>query len=189
MKTIASRQQHLETAEYLSLDQCAVYFRLSKATVRRRLPDLTGEFDLLRHGHIVRVRRVAFEVLFHQTRQPHPAPLGFTKLRAVISSDEGPQSLPVYPWSGVYFVRGADLIKIGISNCIPVRVQGLRNASPVPLDDLGWMTCDLRTAAALEASLHAQFAETRRHAEWFQPSPDLEQFIASHITTSSWPRP
>jgi len=81
----------------------------------------------------------------------------------------------------VYFVAGADLIKIGFTLDVPGRFDRLCGSSPVPLTLLGVM----RGTPATERELHAKFAAQRAHGEWFRPSLQLSAFIAANAPGTS----
>lgn len=63
----------------------------------------------------------------------------------------------------VYFLYGAGLTKIGHSSTWRARTIELRNMSPVPVDLLLVIT----GGQGIESLLHREFAECRRHGEWF----------------------
>lgn len=77
----------------------------------------------------------------------------------------------------VYFIQamGGGPIKIGSAADVTGRLQMLQTGSPVRLQVLavipGADECG-------EFALHAQFAESRLHGEWFQPTPELLDVIA-----------
>lgn len=81
--------------------------------------------------------------------------------------------------SGVYFVQGFDggPIKIGRARDPHLRVRELQTGSPVPLD----LLCTLPGGEVLEAGLHAAFAGSRLHGEWFAPTLGLESLIENLI--------
>ena len=84
-------------------------------------------------------------------------------------------------WSaptGVYVVESGGLYKIGFSSNIPNRISTLRNSGP----DRGLRLVSLDTAGTrhTERALHERFAASRRHGEWFDPSPELSGWIAAH---------
>ncbi len=76
----------------------------------------------------------------------------------------------------VYFIRdrGTGLVKIGVSHNPDSRMKQLRTSGDVEL--LGSFPGDVPE----EAKLHRQFAEHRRHGEWFEASPGLLELIKSH---------
>lgn len=84
----------------------------------------------------------------------------------------------------VYFVRSPanGFIKIGHTSGHPSkRLDGLLTSSPVELEPLGVMGGSQDD----ERRLHALFARSRRHREWFEPTEDLLAFIKEE--SSPWP--
>ena len=73
----------------------------------------------------------------------------------------------------VYFIEGASLIKIGISQYPEERMKTLQDMSPVPLRLLA--TC--KGGPRREAELHRQFSQDRRQGEWFEQSRELQEVI------------
>jgi hypothetical protein len=69
----------------------------------------------------------------------------------------------------VYYMRLGELIKIGTTTNIILRVSSL-NPEEVMAVEPGDRT--------QEAARHAQFASARRHGEWFNPTPDLIRHVA-----------
>jgi hypothetical protein len=99
-------------------------------------------------------------------------------------------------YSVVYFVQpvGGGLIKIGITTRpVNERLKMLQTGSPVALQVIA--TCPGHSRR--EQELHRQFAKSRRHGEWFEPSADLVGFIAELAKsadpfgsgTPKWPSP
>ena len=84
----------------------------------------------------------------------------------------------VLPKAGVYFVRGADLIKIGSTTYIPKRVKDLQAMSPVPLTLLAWIHVpfekDLRYH---EREHHLQFKVLHAYNEWYRYENPLCEYI------------
>lgn len=78
----------------------------------------------------------------------------------------------------IYFIRGGDMVKIGITRDVDERLAALQTGSPVPLEVIGVMVGD----AALESALHELFAAQRRHGEWFELCDDLARFIQENAT-------
>ena len=84
----------------------------------------------------------------------------------------------------VYFIQAPDsgLIKIGRvrrPENVEKRIRALQLGSPTPLIVLGIITdCNPR----YEIKLHRQFEHLRRHGEWFEPAPDLLDFISRRDT-------
>lgn len=73
----------------------------------------------------------------------------------------------------LYFLAGAGLIKIGISNGLTSRIRSIRNSSPVPLELIAtWPATSFE-----ERRLHRKFWKLRRHGEWFED----EGSIRAHI--------
>jgi len=65
----------------------------------------------------------------------------------------------------IYFVLGADLVKIGsTSRAIHKRVLQLSHTSPVPLD----LVACAAGSIAEEHAIHKQFSEYRVRGEWFR---------------------
>jgi len=81
--------------------------------------------------------------------------------------------------AGVYFLRAAGLVKIGRTSNVRVRLRKLQKTSPVELQLLLVLRRGSDDAKTLEAELHRRFAEHRRHGEWFEPHPNLLNFIHS----------
>lgn len=79
----------------------------------------------------------------------------------------------------VYFVQPVDggPIKIGIAANVASRLSGLQTGSPVELRVLGIIP---GVRPSREAELHERFASTRKHGEWFEPTPELMAYIAVH---------
>lgn len=84
------------------------------------------------------------------------------------------------PRREVYFVRAVTLglIKIGVADDARARLRTLANQSPDRLAVLGVMICD--RGGATEPDLHQRFARWRVHGEWFDPAPELLDFIEAH---------
>jgi hypothetical protein len=80
---------------------------------------------------------------------------------------------PVPEVAGVYFIRGGDRIKIGMSGNARQRFDALRTSSPVELEFLGLVA----GAYVEERTLHQRFAEFRTHGEWFKAAPAILAFI------------
>ncbi len=76
---------------------------------------------------------------------------------------------------GVYFIQAGDSgpIKIGISEDIQFRLRELQVASPESLRLLASVEGDRET----EKGLHARFSAYWRSGEWFDPVPELLEFI------------
>ena len=80
----------------------------------------------------------------------------------------------------VYFVQpqSGGRIKVGTSSrkALDRRMSEISVGSPEPLVLLG--VVDRKEFP--EKSLHRRFAEHRRHGEWFEPAPELIEFITRH---------
>lgn len=77
----------------------------------------------------------------------------------------------------IYFGRrGSDgAVKIGVSQQITVRRTNVSRAIGEDVELITWHVGD----HALEKELHERFAHCRIKGEWFRPSPDLLDYIAS----------
>ncbi len=78
----------------------------------------------------------------------------------------------------VYFIQPAQggLIKIGVAQHLPSRLATLQTGSPLELRVIAVM----QGGEPVERELHKRFAADRRHGEWFEPSPELLDFIAQN---------
>lgn len=75
------------------------------------------------------------------------------------------------PEPGVaYFIGGDEgLIRIGVTLQLETRLKSIQSCSPIPLKVLA-----TKPGGCLrEAAYHCQFAEYRRHGEWFERHPDI----------------
>lgn len=81
----------------------------------------------------------------------------------------------------VYFISpvGGGLIKIGVAGDVAGRLESLQTGSPVLLEVRAVITDG---GEALELSLHKRFAASRRHGEWFEPTPELLALIEESAT-------
>lgn len=73
----------------------------------------------------------------------------------------------------VYFIAGADLVKIGFTNDVHIRQRSIQSMSPVALHLIHTEPGD----RALEAALHKQFAEYRSHGEWFRLEGAVKDYV------------
>lgn len=73
----------------------------------------------------------------------------------------------------IYFLRHADLIKIGYSSGLAKRVQTIISGSPVEVSFLGHMPGDRE----VEHHLHSVFESERFSGEWFVASERLLTFV------------
>jgi hypothetical protein len=80
-----------------------------------------------------------------------------------------------------YFIRIRDIIKIGHSASINSRIKSYENNFPWPIEVLGVTEGTRET----EAELLRRFAQHRyeRKREWFNPHPEIFEFIAANCTT------
>jgi predicted transcriptional regulator len=70
--SIQTRLARARTADYLTLDECALLVNVSKATIRRRLPRLERLDAVMRDQRIVRIRRVVLlRVFAYDPIPPH----------------------------------------------------------------------------------------------------------------------
>jgi hypothetical protein len=80
--------------------------------------------------------------------------------------------------AGVYFVQGADLVKIGASTYIPYRVKSLQAMSPVPLELLTWINVPFaRDLAFREREHHIRFSALHAYSEWFRHETPLREYV------------
>lgn len=86
----------------------------------------------------------------------------------------------------VYFIRAKTLgrIKIGVAVCARQRIAQIAKISPDELELIGVVNC--KQSGALERRLHSRFASLRVHGEWFNPGPELMDYIAANAVE---PRP
>lgn len=98
---------------------------------------------------------------------------------------------------GVYFIVGADLVKIGCTgstkgSTLEMRVRTLQMMSPVPVE-LHRFVPQLFQGYRLEGQLHRRYDAARRHGEWFgteildevDPLAD-DDLVALAATDSVW---
>lgn len=110
---------------------------------------------------------------------PHSAPRCQPPMQRVIIEPEATNQ-------GVYFIRGAGLVKIGISDCVVTRIRELQLMGPAPLEPLGFIPVEHRQELTqIERQLHRQFAADRSHGEWFKETLALAQHIAQEA--HPWP--
>lgn len=80
---------------------------------------------------------------------------------------------------GVYFIQTETMggpIKIGYSNDVHERLKTIQSMSPFKLKVLAILPDKSFDA---EARLHQRFQKHRLHGEWFEPHPEIENFIAN----------
>lgn len=92
-----------------------------------------------------------------------------------ISYWRGPQRKRRQPVQDVYFIRATTLglIKIGVAADVPSRLATLQNMSPDKLEVVARESGGIRR----EKELHALFANSKAHGEWFFPTDDLISYI------------
>jgi Meiotically up-regulated gene 113 len=83
---------------------------------------------------------------------------------------------------GLYFIVGADRIKIGRSMDVRKRLRALQTGSPVDLKIMAWFP----GCGPSEHDLHQRFSEYRRHGEWFE---DVAGDISNTVERLRWWRP
>ena len=79
----------------------------------------------------------------------------------------------------VYLIKGADLIKIGISGNVNSRFKKLTTMSPVKLELIH--VADISKAAAVEKQLHIDYKEFNSHGEWFNLSEEQVKDIIEYL--------
>ena len=82
---------------------------------------------------------------------------------------------PRPPNTWIYFIQAGDdgPIKIGITKNVESRREGLQSGSPIVLS----LLCAIPGTRANERMLHTHFADDRLHGEWFNPHPELLEYI------------
>ena len=76
--------------------------------------------------------------------------------------------------SAVYFAEKSDgLIKIGFAHDVEARMKQISAMAGSNLSIL----VTTNGGSIEEASLHRRFASAKRHGEWFEPAPELLNFI------------
>lgn len=87
--------------------------------------------------------------------------------------------------SGIYFIRCAAFVKIGMTTDVWGRIACLQAACPYPLELLAlepWPPAELR---AREQVLHQQFRRFHHRLEWFRLEADLASYIAAISTQTA----
>lgn len=74
----------------------------------------------------------------------------------------------------IYFVRFQNMVKIGFSDNVALRLHSLQTGIPVTIEFVGHMPGDRE----VEAHLHSIFGGSRETGEWFASTPELESFMA-----------
>lgn len=92
----------------------------------------------------------------------------------------------IYGWRQwrhfVYFIGGADLIKIGHADNLPRRYRKLYLMSPVPLEIIRAVPGN----QSYERHIHFCLSDARRHGEWFEKSQILMEFIQELTPYNMW---
>ncbi len=86
-----------------------------------------------------------------------------------------PSRPPAWHPGWVYFMASRGLIKIGFSRSPQERAKQLAYKGFKPIEIVGVML----SRCGLERELHFRFAHLRVQGEWFTPSDELRDFIAS----------
>lgn len=89
-----------------------------------------------------------------------------------VEVEPGPPRNPV-----VYFVRCGDFIKIGRTDCLPLRLKDMGTVNPYPLTVIHTVPGNRRT----EIEFHTTFAAHRHRGEWFRLEGALEEFLACFL--------
>jgi hypothetical protein len=78
----------------------------------------------------------------------------------------------------IYFIQAVSggLIKIGSTNQPSIRLSQIQSWSPVILRILATMDGD----SDVEMALHERFCRHRRYREWFDPDPEVLDYISRH---------
>lgn len=77
----------------------------------------------------------------------------------------------------VYFLRGANEVKIGWSRNLSQRLEKLRNGNAFPV----FICKVLPGTRATERRFHKRFAEYRIRGEWFDLRGSLAKYLERHI--------
>jgi len=85
----------------------------------------------------------------------------------------------------VYFLRGANEIKIGYSRNLPSRLEKLRNGNAFPVFICKVIPGDRAT----ERRFHKRFAEYRLRGEWFDLRGKLSKYLERDIRPVELPLP
>lgn len=96
-----------------------------------------------------------------------------------------------YSWSwfsGVYFLRCGEFVKIGYAHDVRVRMEAIRTHNPYKVEPIGFIECkSLEEAKRIEREHHERFAHLRSTGEWFRTEPDLVDHVQS--LSGRWPSP
>lgn len=97
---------------------------------------------------------------------------------------------PPYSWySGVYFIKRGQDVKIGYSHDVRARYFKVRDAAPGDCSPIGFIHCVSHGSAKLtESQMHDRFRDARiGRTEWFRVSDELLAFC--HSECAPWPNP
>ncbi len=77
----------------------------------------------------------------------------------------------------IYFIQGIEggLIKIGYAEYLNKRLERIQACSPVRLKIL----INFHGRSLKEELIHKQFSKYRQHNEWFEPAPEIIEYIES----------
>ncbi|RAI42814.1 GIY-YIG nuclease family protein [Rhodoplanes roseus] len=82
---------------------------------------------------------------------------------------------PRYKRGLIYFISAGDLVKIGYTENVEVRLKTIQKYSPTKLELIA--TFDDKTQMD-EVRLHRQFDHCRAHGEWFRFTDEIREYIA-----------
>lgn len=96
----------------------------------------------------------------------------------VLPNDYPGDTASAYPHACyVYFIYSAGRVKIGRAVDVAARVSQIANGSPFRPA----LIYSIGGPRALEAELHARFAEDRVHREWFRLSDHLRRYLNGRL--------
>jgi len=167
----------------------AHFLGCSPAHIRNLCRD--GKLRHFRLGRLIRITAAAMGEFAAQIPGGRyaPKPKRQRHLKPLSRIEEIRKSLPkaarVEP-GFVYFIQAESggLIKVGTALDPLVRLVNLQSGSPLRLVVLG---C-LRGGRTLERALHREFADHRRHFEWFEANAAIVEFIAEALAADGVPR-
>lgn len=114
-------------------------------------------------------------------RRPlHAVPRGWFRVSDQLSEHDrrlGSSTLP--KTSVVYFIAAGDHgpIKIGFASNLRRRLHGLQTGNHEYLKVLGWISPGTKE---IEKQLHHDLRRHRIHGDWFQPTDEVWNLVASH---------
>lgn len=92
------------------------------------------------------------------------------------SKSEGIYSKHDFSDSWIYFIEGANKVKIGRSQDPEGRLETLQTGSPVPLV----LFARMRGGPATERRLHEMFSNSLSHGEWYYLTDRLKDYIRAY---------